>query len=294
LSLAHSSCPFWGILASGQGAAVAALLLLTPEVSSPALRPAFFISIDAHESLLPHEEKLVEGLPCLHLLSVLDHERLAPDDGAQEWISKSPQLSIVRQFGGSVHRRTGGKARNHESHGKLSASEMNVIGRFLIEQKKGRRLQQSPCRFESTRYNDLRDKDETMPSPSPNTPHCLARDDESLEVWVLRSRLFELENSVSILIAQQIAANPPSSLMAVIQPNAIAGFNGNRRLRPGEGGGGAPCPSDFVLHREKRGSASDGANANESTSASRVHPSTGLASSADPLPCQAEEAGTLP
>lgn len=69
---------------------------------------------------------------------------------------------------------------------------------------------------------------------------------------VLQTKLQMVEQEASRLIAQEIAENPPKALMAVIQPQAVGGWHGARRRAFGEEGGGAPCPQDFLLQREKR------------------------------------------
>ena len=80
----------------------------------------------------------------------------------------------------------------------------------------------------------------------------------------LQTALHLAEQDAADCIAETIALNPPAALMAVIRPQAVAGWKGNRRRQPGEEGGGAPCPSEFLLHRQERASAAAGA--------SRVHP----------------------
>lgn len=54
------------------------------------------------------------------------------------------------------------------------------------------------------------------------------------------------------VVAQRIALDPPKALMAVISPQNVGGWKGSKRRAPTDEGGGAPCPSDFLLRREKR------------------------------------------
>ena len=61
-----------------------------------------------------------------------------------------------------------------------------------------------------------------------------------------------VEQEAAHMVAEQIAANPPKTLMAVIQPQKVGGWSGRKRMGPQERGGGAPCPSEFLLKREKR------------------------------------------
>jgi len=82
---------------------------------------------------------------------------------------------------------------------------------------------------------------------------------------VLQNQLHFVEQEASRLIAQRIAENPPSVLMAVVAPKAVAA-GGMKRRGPQEEGGGAPCPAEFLLRRETRiNHDADGAS-------SRMHP----------------------
>ena len=62
-----SSMPFWGVLAVGDGAAVASFLPLLPDVHP---MPAFGIFIHSH-CLLEEEERLLDHWPCLHVVGTL-------------------------------------------------------------------------------------------------------------------------------------------------------------------------------------------------------------------------------
>lgn len=119
----------------------------------------------------------------------------------------------------------------HSRSGKdncLRLHEFNAIGKFIVEQK--------------TR---------------------MGRSDSTS--IVLQTQLHFLEQEVSRLIAEQIADDPPKSLMAVIQPQSVSGWN-RRRREYGAEGGGAPCPSEFLLKRETRATDTNGP--------SRHHPSS--------------------
>jgi hypothetical protein len=126
------------------------------------------------------------------------------------------QDRLIRQFGGQVYARAG----NHNTAlgaPLLDKADMNAIGRFVVDQKK------------------------EMRAGGPAS-----------DALALRTALHYTEAHAADEIAKQIAEDPPSALMAVIRPQAVAGWNGNKRRQPGEQGGGAPCPSEFLLHREKR------------------------------------------
>jgi hypothetical protein len=72
-------------------------------------------------------------------------------------------------------------------------------------------------------------------------------------ILVLQNQLFLAEQEVANIVAQRIALDPPKALMAVISPQNVGGWNsGGKRWAPNDLGGGAPCPSDFLLQREKR------------------------------------------
>lgn len=77
------------------------------------------------------------------------------------------------------------------------------------------------------------------------------RHDVSGYAIVLQNQLHMVEQQAAQLVAQRIAADPPRALMAVITPQT-AGIGCWQRRQPNEEGGGAPCPSDFLLKREKR------------------------------------------
>lgn len=80
----------------------------------------------------------------------------------------------------------------------------------------------------------------------------LRKNELDINVLALQNQLYWAEQQAAQLVAHQIAKAPPKALMAVISPKNVGGFQGARRRGPDEEGGGAPCPSDFLLHREKR------------------------------------------
>ena len=133
-----TSCPFWGILAVGQGAAVASILLtllLTSSSSSSSsendnafgnkgsalLAPPQFAVFVSGQSLVQVDDDDGEDFgdtpfPVLHLVD--KNITIA-------------QESLIRQFGGTVeHRNTNSETSSFESR------DLNVIGRFVCQQKK--------------------------------------------------------------------------------------------------------------------------------------------------------------
>jgi hypothetical protein len=125
-----------------------------------------------------------------------------------------PEDRLILQFGGQVYARAESSSSSRDV---LTKADMNAIGRFVVDQKK------------------------EMRAGGPAS-----------DVLALRTALHWTEAQAADTIAKHIAEDPPAALMAVIRPQAVAGWNGNKRRQPGEQGGGAPCPSEFLLNREKR------------------------------------------
>jgi hypothetical protein len=187
-----ASCPFWGIFAMGQGAAVASLFALSITIG---VAPRVCVFVNGG-SLLPEQQRLQDSMACLHLINN----------------SKSTaQELLVQQFGGDCYplEKT---ARSFPTFG-----DLNRIGRFFIQQKK-----------------------------------TLCADADEGQIVALQTALHLAEVKAARVIAERIAANPPAALMAVIQPQVVAGWQGNKRRQPGEEGGGAPCPPEFLKTREQR------------------------------------------
>jgi Serine hydrolase (FSH1) len=78
--------------------------------------------------------------------------------------------------------------------------------------------------------------------------NALFQSDDSLQQVSLQLALYEVECQAEDAIARHIADHPPSSLMAVIRPNMVALPN-RRHETPLAG---APCPSEFLVARERR------------------------------------------
>jgi Serine hydrolase (FSH1) len=188
------SLPFSGVLAVGQGAAIASLL--------PMMEPGIDFGIFLYgKALLEENEPMMAHWPCLHLV--------------QESQVEHPDVQrLVTQLPGQIH-----VSASHT----LTKPEWNAMGKFLVEQKKE------------------------------------MRESGTGEELVLQLQLHNIEQEASRVIAQMIADDPPKALMAVIQPNAeVSGWSGPKRREFGAEGGGAPCPSEFLLKREKRASNPSG------------------------------------
>jgi hypothetical protein len=194
------------------------LLQQQPAVSSL----EFAIFIDGKAMMEEEECLMSDDFASLHVLH--SDEAIDADDKVQR---------LLQQYPGQIH-----WSKIRSSSNRLAKSDLNAIGKFLVQQKK--RL--------------LRDND-----------------NHNREQLVLRTQLHRLEQEASQLIAQEIAANPPKALMAVITPQSqhVGAWTGARRREFGAEGGGAPCPPEFLLKRDKRRDQDD---TRSSSGPSRQHP----------------------
>jgi len=268
-----SSCPFWGILGVGQGAAVASILLsllceddninltnaeeegskvvaegeqeepehpLRPTMVRRQAPPQFAIFV-AGESLVPVDEPILDttDLPILHLVN----NNNSNSNGSKAL--QQQQERLIRQLGGRVEHRA---TTSSSSRVELDRHDWNILGRFVVEQKK--RL------FSG-------DGGGIASSSSGNTTSS------QQEIVALQTALHLAEQQAADVVAETIASNPPAALMAVIRPQQVAGWNGNKRREFGAEGGGAPCPSEFLLHQNQRQTTTK----KDAGGPSRVHPS---------------------
>jgi hypothetical protein len=137
----------------------------------------------------------------------------------------------------------------------IPKSDLNAIGKFLVQQKKE------------------------------------IRDTVSSDALVLQTQLHLVEQESHRIMAQHIAEDPPKALMAIIQPSnnnensAVAGcWQGPKR---NISGGGAPCPSEFLLKREKRQGGTDGPSRQHPRSAKEAAEQT--ATTASPATSDSQE-----
>ena len=228
-----NSSPFWGILAVGQAAGVAALLSLLPSERKEGQSPSFMIFVNGR-TLLEEEELLTEHLamPCLHVMDSTAMDECYDESKPTDSPRLNPTERLVRQFGGKIVCDDNGSwsTPSSPSSGSIQPSSRtfnNHVGRFLVAQK--RHLRQTTG---------------------------------DAVVLALRHELHRTEADAAQLVAKEIAKNPPDALMAVITPRDVGGFRDKRR-GPDEEGGGAPCPSEFLLHRAKRSSGTGNRNAPE-------------------------------
>jgi hypothetical protein len=232
-----TSCPFWGILGVGKGAAVAALFttilesemliyhvtatksntsLAFPHSPIPPMLPQLMIFISG-ESLISVDEPLLvskhfNNSTSPFILHLVDNDKT------------TEQELLIRQFpqGSQVAERRG---KFPSSRNAFSLHDLNVIGRFICQRKKD---------LYSGSYGDDRKS-------------SVCDNNHQNEILALQTALYNAEQDAANCIAETIVLNPPAALMAVIRPQMVAGWKGNRRPQPE--GGGAPCPEEF-LHRK--------------------------------------------
>jgi Serine hydrolase (FSH1) len=248
-----ASCPFWGIIGVGQGAAIASLFIASIEndilsyraqlsnspiagtdeetdtmatMASPPIFPqvVIFVSgetiVSIDEPLLVHFDR-INPSTVPFILHMVDR------------ISTPEQKLLTRQFPNGCttqyrRRRTDICEQESKSRRLFCSYDLNLIGRFICERKK--------ALYGKDASHVLTSDDSTCVSTTNGVASLR-------EVLALQTALFNAEQDAVNCIADVIASNPPASLMAVIQPQTVAGWSRNRRLQPE--GGGAPCPKEF-------------------------------------------------
>jgi Serine hydrolase (FSH1) len=250
-----NSCPFWGIVGVGQGAAMASLFVATIEndilsyraqlstgpvvrtdqgpdamatVSCPPLFPQLIIFISG-ETILSIDEPLLVHLDTINESTIPFILHMVDCNSTPE------QELLTRQYpnGCSIqHRRKRNDLQGQEPKSRcfFCSHDLNLIGRFICERKKGL-------------YGI--DSSHTLTSDESTCVTTTSNFASHREVLALQTALFNAEQEAVNCIADAIASNPPASLMAVLRPQTVAGWSGNRRLQPE--GGGAPCPKEFKI-----------------------------------------------
>jgi|EP00979_Chaetoceros_neogracilis_P000691 hypothetical protein len=249
------SNPFHGVLGVGQGAAVASLLPLLryehplegdggEDECSPMFEGLQFGVFRNGWDLLsdtnPNKENIVElgndyktefGMPTLHIMS----------KGANEDRSHN----LFRRYGGDADESKAEKLILESKS--VSAKTLNVLGRFLVKQKKQlvanqRKANSDLMQLESGAGNE----DEQ---------------DAVLAIEATRMELARVEQEALELIHQTVSKNPPKALMAMIMPDSqrggtiVGGWAGDRdafRSKEFIQSGGAPCPKEFILSSQER------------------------------------------
>lgn len=100
-----------------------------------------------------------------------------------------------------------------------NGKKFNVIGRWCVERRKETR--------------------------------AIISSDEMDLLTMQQAKLSMLEEYAAQVVANTVASNPPKALMAIIAPNAVGGWTGEKD-RNFNDGGGAPCPREFIMRRQER------------------------------------------
>ncbi|KAG7340271.1 serine hydrolase [Nitzschia inconspicua] len=286
--------PYWGILAMGQGASVASILAL---MELPTPKPFFCVFVHG-TSLLPETENLnLDDIPCLHI--VIQNPAVA----TTTTINNEPTERLIRQFGGTViavttttsttgtSTSTGTTDQQYYPPTAGTATVCNPIGKFLVQQKKRLKRQYSEARNWNSSHHNHEEEDENSDT---NAGHDDNDNDTTAgRVLALQHQLYLVQQEAARFVAQEIAQNPPRALMAVISPQqVVAAPTGTVRQAFGAQGGGAPCPSEFLLHRHKR--TNHHHQDNDTNGPSRQHPSNSNNSTSQPQQEGEQGTNTLP
>lgn len=118
-------------------------------------------------------------------------------------------------------------------------SIFNLIGKFLVKQKKAKKME---------RRIQIQEKENTVI-------------DIAAAIERTRAELSFVQEEAQSLMASVVAENPPKALMAVITPDPsrngtlVGGWDGDKDAFRSEGfktSGGAPCPKEFTLKQKER------------------------------------------
>ena len=256
------SNPFHGVLGVGQGAAIASLL--------PLLRYEHPLGGDGDEEgcrlmfeglqfgifhngwdLLsetnPDKENTFEeknhfqaefGIPSLHIM---------PEGG-----SGDRSRCLFCRYGGDADE---SKAEKQTCESKsVTAKTLNVLGRFLVKQKK--KLLSNKRKIAKNESNCKQLKSDACNEEE---------EDAALAIEATRMELARVEQEALELIHQTVSENPPKALMAMIMPDSqrggtiVGGWAGDRdafRSKEFIQSGGAPCPKEFILSSQERANES--------------------------------------
>ena len=251
------SNPFHGVLGIGQGAAIASLL--------PLLR--YENPLDEDEDGEQHH-LMFEGLHFgifingWDVISETHHDKENINEGNESQAEYGiPSLHILSKGGDdscghSLFCRYGGesdesKAELQISEGNhLNAKTMNILGRFLVKQKKIIVSIQREISIINSDCKQLEPGDCSEKKP-----------DAALAIEATRMELARVEREALELIHQTVSENPPKALMAMIMPDSqrggtiVGGWAGDRdafRSKEFIQSGGAPCPKEFILPSQER------------------------------------------
>jgi hypothetical protein len=227
------SKPYQGILAFGQGAALAGIIPLIQKRQMEALKKNpknteqhhhhvdyympgldFMILVSGYPLTPPPHKSKCRDVPStwhelqhgfidsssidtLHVIGMRNTE-----------VTPTQSMSLARRF-------TFPRIYQYDSGDRQpfpmlrTAAYYNVIGRFLVRQKK---------------------KDLSLKCP---------------DILRLQRQLHNTEQRAAHLLINTLATNPPRVLMAIISPHTVGGWLGSKE-RSSEDGGGAPCPTKSI------------------------------------------------
>ena len=243
------SSPFIGVIGIGQGASIATLL---PALLEPAMAFGVFVHGKAvlDDQDLQGEESLgpTPDWPCLHVVC----DRDTKDDSV---------CRMGRQFPGQVHlskERVMGKA-DFNAVGKVRTSVSIVL--CCTNHCTLRPFHWTLCSTMTVHTYALSltiSLLSTFLQFLVQQKNALFKSDGVGDELALNNRLHLVQQEAANLVAQHIAEDPPKALMAVVTPQAVGGWSGRKRREFGAEGGGAPCPPEFLLHRENRSGDKNG------------------------------------
>jgi len=233
--------PFHGIIAHHQSAALVSYMMTTSESRDVELLQGceFVVFIGASTSLpspqnIPHcvddnndnNDIQIDTIDTLHLIPSSSIDCTIHSDAYS--IAKQftyAQIETIDISGGSFS----SSANNYHLSALLLPNSnriFNTIGKFILQCK----------------HKILEQQQQQM------TSSLLMQQQDEL-------RLTQIMQESTNLLLQEIHNNPPRSLMAVIAPNVVGGWTGDSKRNDGIGkndGGGAPCPSEFLLRAQDR------------------------------------------
>jgi len=209
--------PFRGVLAFGQGAALAGIFPLVMQHDSQFMTGLDFMILASGYVLDPppnrgcrmvppemhmRQDGIIDFVTTLHII-----------DSNSTIVTKEQSMCLARRFAlPNIYQHSG------DSNFPTRPRDFNVIGRFLVQQKKDLIAEYG---------SDLH------------------------EIIHLQRQLHLMEDTATQMVTSTIALNPPKALMAIISPQAVGGWLGPKLRNPTDGGG-APCPSEFIMKRTER------------------------------------------
>lgn len=230
------SKPYQGILAFGQGAALAGIIPLIQKRQREALKKnkrktehhhhhvdyympglQFMVLVSGYPLNPPPHESKCRGVPSpWHVLQdgIIDSssiDTLHVIGMRNAVVTPTQSMCLAKRF--TFPRIYQYDCGDHHPYPVLrTAAYYNVIGRFLVRQKK-----------------------KNLSSKCP-------------DILRLQRQLHNTEERATQLLINTLASNPPRVLMAIISPNTVGGWLGTKEPSS-EDGGGAPCPSGSINKR---------------------------------------------